>query len=753
MKNNTFTRRTFIQGLGLATAGLSLGIFGGSAYSEDRLPQSTSTDALLKPNVFVHIDSTGLVTYVCHRSEMGQGIRSSLPYLIADELGADMAKVKILQADGDKVYGDQNTDGSKSIRSIYFKMRQVAATAREMMIEVAAKKWKVSKDQCFAENNFIHLKNTHKKFSFGELVEEASLLPVPALETVKLRADKELKRVGKDLPLIDGIDYTNGKIIFGADVKIPGMLIATIARPPVSGGKIKKLDDKKALKIPGVKKILRMPEPKEPFHFQPWGGVAVIAENTWAAIQGREALEITWDHGKNKVYNSVEYRKALEKSSSSQGSVVRKLGDVEEAFKNCEKIIEADYYVPHLPHAPMEPPVCLAHYKKEEGTCEIWVPSQNPQAARTEAARVLGISEDKVTVHVTFLGGGFGRKSKADFTSEAAHISKEINAPVRVQWTREDDIHNDYLNTVNSQKFLAGIDKKGKVIAWKHRTAFPPIRSVFDDKVNVANISDLNQGVADMALNIPNIQTEACEAEHHLRIGWLRSVYNIFHAFGTHSFLDEIAHTLKKDPRDFLLEIFRDEKSLSPKDLGVESVANHGASLEEHPVNPHRLREVIKKVTEVSGWKDRKKFKNRSFGLAAHRSFLSYVGVVASVTKGKNNELWVDEVWICIDAGIVINTERVRAQMEGSVMNGITYLKYGGVTHKDGAVEQSNFDGVKLLMMPEIPRKIHVEIINSKELPGGVGEPGLPPVAPAVANAIFALTGKRLREFASKDFI
>ena len=756
------TRRVFLEGLGLSTAGLFFGCYALDALAAKpttepsgaigKKPVTSSeaaneTTVSLKPNVFVHVDSSGTVTIVCHRSEMGQGIRSSLPVLIADELGADMKHVKIVQADGDKVYGDQNTDGSNSVRGIYEDMRKAAATARMMLVAAAATQMKVGIEKLEARDSFVINRSTGRKLSFAQLAIAAGAEPIPQPKDVKLRPDNELKHVGKALPLLDGQAYVSGTAAFGADVRLPEMLIAVIARPPVVGGKAKSHNKKAALAVPGVKHVIEMPNPKAPYGFQPWGGVAVVAENTWAAIRGREALEIAWIDGVNGAYSSAGFRETLLSSVRKPGEVLRNVGDVDAALNSAAHTIEAEYYVPHLPHVSMEPPVALAHFIKDDGgSCEVWAPTQNPQAVITEVARVLEISESKVKCHVTFLGGGFGRKSKADFSSEAAFLSKAVGVPVRVQWTRVDDIHNDYLNTVNAQKLTAGLAEDGRVIAWRHRTAFPPIGSTFDTKVNQPNGGDLQQGVLDVALAIPNVRAEACRAGAHVRVGWLRSVYNIFHAFAVNSFIDELAAAKKQDPRDAMLEIYGPARVLSLKDLGVSDLKNYGATLERHPVDAGRLRGTIERVTKLANWDGRAKNK-RTLGLAAHRSFNSYSAVVASATKTASGAVWIDEVWIVIDAGTVINTDRIQAQMEGSVINGMSHVLYGGVTHKDGAVEQNNFDGVNLVRMNVAPRQIHVDIIRSDNHPGGVGEPGVPSVAPAVANAIFALTGKRIREF------
>jgi isoquinoline 1-oxidoreductase subunit beta len=746
-------RRTFLAGMNVSAGGLALAFFtgqkpttepSGKAGPKPRTSSQAEENASpgLNPNVFVHVAPDGLVTIVCHRSEMGQGIRSSLPVLIADELGADMARVKIVQADGDPAYGDQNTDGSNSVRSIYEEMRRVGATARVMLIAAAARRWKVAPEQCEARDHVVIHRASNRTLGFGELALEAGKLPVPKPAAVVLRPKAELRRAGGPLPLLDGPAYVNGSATFGADIRLPGMLIAVIARPPVVGGRVVKYDASRALAIPGVKRVIELPAPKPPYMFQSWGGIAVLAENTWAAMRGRAALDITWDHGDNAKYDSERFRQELTASVRAPGTPVRNVGDADAALAKAARLIEAEYHVPHLPHVSMEPPVALA--RVQDGTCEVWAPTQNPQAARTEAARALGLPPEKVQVHVTFLGGGFGRKSKADFVSEVVLLAREAGTPVRVQWTREDDIQHDYYNTVSAQLLSAGLDERGKVVAWRHRTAFPPIGSTFAP-VNRPAEGDLHQGVLDLALAVPNVRAEACEANAHVRIGWLRSVYNIFHAFSVNSFIDEIAHARGEDTRDVLLEVLGPPRHSSLEELGIKGLRNYGASLDAHPVNVGRLRHVIERVTQLSRWSDRKK-EGRALGLAAHRSFVSYTAVVASVVRDAAGKIRVDEAWIVADAGTVINPDRVRAQMEGSVIFGMSLALYGGVTMKGGMTEQSNFRDVRLVRIAEVPRKIHVEIIQSDAAPGGVGEPGVPPVAPAIANAVFALTGTRVRE-------
>ncbi|MDP2272374.1 MAG: molybdopterin-dependent oxidoreductase [Archangium sp.] len=740
-------RRSFLRGLNLAVGGLTLG-FSFSARAQ-KAPVPSGSQALdatapgLNPNVFLHVAPDGLVTIVCHRSEMGQGIRSSLPVLIADELGAQMARVKIRQADGDVVYGDQNTDGSNSIRGFYEDLRRVGATARMMLIEAAAARWKVRADECVAKDHLVTHRPTKRRLGFGALAVEAARRKIPEPKTVVLRPRSELTSLTANMPLLDGPAYVTGQAMFGADVRLPGMLTVVIARPPVVGGTIVRFDAADALAVPGVVKVVEMPQPKVPWHFQPWGGLAVVAENTWAAMRGRAALHITWAAGPNGAYDSEVFKAALSKAVSVPGLVARKVGDAEAALKSAARTVEAEYHVPHLPHLPMEPPVAVARMTSD--LCEVWAPTQNPQAAQKEVARALGVPLEKVRVHVTFLGGAFGRKAKADFCSEAAVLAKMLGVPVRMQFTREDDLRHDYVNTVSTNRLTAGLDPSGRVVALRYRTAFPSIQSLFGDPAT-PEPEDLQQGVLDLAFAVPNLTAEIGVATAHTRIGWLRSVYNIFQGFSIGSFVDELAHERKADPRDVWLELIGPPRKLSLSDLGVKELKNYGQPLELHPVDAGRLRNVIDRVTRAARWDERGR-DGRFLGLAAHRSFLSYVAAIVSMIKRPDGKLVVDEVWVALDAGIIVNAERVRAQMEGSVIFGMSLALYGGITMKNGAIEQENFrDGGRIVRMGEAPRKTWVDLMESDAAPGGVGEPGVPPIAPAIANAVFALTGQRVRE-------
>ncbi|HXX68727.1 MAG TPA: molybdopterin cofactor-binding domain-containing protein [Polyangiaceae bacterium] len=731
------SRRSVLAAMNVGLGGLALGLYRRCA------PAAAAGGAGLEPNVWLHIAVDGTVTYLCHRSEMGQGVRSSLFALVADELGADLARVQVGQADGDKKYGNQNTDGSSSVRGKAFEdLRRVGATAREMLVAAAAQRWRVKPETCTTRDHQVVHVPTGRAVGFGDLVEQAAKLPVPKADDVKLRPRNELRHLGGDLPLIDAPAFVTGRATYGADVRVPGTLVAVIARPPVVGGRPLRYDESKALAVAGVKKVVAMPTAKPPYGFQPWGGVAVIAENTWAAMRGRAALDITWDSGSDGTYDSEAFERELAASVDAPGTPVRNVGDVDGAFGKAARVMEAEYHVPHLGHLPMEPIAVTA--RNVDGRWEIWAPTQNPQTARSIAAATLGVAEDQVTVHVTFLGGAFGRKSKADFIAEVVLLARAAGAPVRLQWTREDDVQHDYVNAVSTQRLRAGLDAQGKITAWLHRTAFPPIGSTFGP-VDRPSADDLQQGVLDLALDVPNVRAEACAARSHTRVGWYRSVYNIFHGFAIGSFVDEIAVARGQDARDTWLEFIGPPRPLGLAELGVERLRNYGASLDEHPVDPGRLAKVIQRVTELARWSERKK-EGRALGLAAHRSFLSYAACVVAVVADARRGVRVDEAWLVLDAGTIVNADRVRANLQGAVVMGISNALFGGITWKAGAVEQSNFHDARVARIGDVPRKMHVEFVPSELPPCGVGEPGVVPVAPAIANAVFALTGKRIRE-------
>lgn len=727
----TITRRGFVVGTGAAFALYPL-----RAHAFD-----TSPDVTWQPNPFLEIELDGHVRIWCHRSEMGQGVRSSLPALIADELGADPAHVTIVQADGDEKYGNQDTDGSSSVRIPFIELREAAAAARMMLIAAAAKAWRVPAAKLTTRDGKIW--NGAKSQAFGDFVYDVKKQPVP--KKIELRALKDLPHVGKaGMPQVDAPAIVVGTAQYGADPYIDvkdKLLTAVIAHPPVLFGKPAKVDSTAALAVKGVRRVIELPSPKPPIAFQHLGGVAVVAEHTWAALKGRKALSVTWDHGANATHDTTAYAEQLRASARQAGARMRNVGDADAALAKAKTKVEAEYSTAYLAHAAMEPPAAVAQWHGNR--VEVWACTQSPVGIRDQIAKTLGIEKTDVVVHVTLLGGGFGRKSFPDFAVEAALLSREMKAPVRVQWSREDDLQHGTFHTMSVQALAAALDDKGKVTAWRHRIAYPTIDSTFDASADQPSDGEVGMGATDLPLAAPNVRVESCKAPAHMRIGWLRSVCATPQAFAIHSFLDEVAHAAKRDPRDLMVETFGPARVLTAAELGVPKLDdNYGSKLAQTPFDVARLHRVIDKVGEMSGWNRRG---SRALGMAAHSSFASWVAVVASVEKGARGELRVDEAWIAADCGFVVNPDRVRYQMEGAFLFGLSNALHGAITVKDGAVVQTNFRDYKLLRIHEAPRAIHVELIASEAHPGGAGEPGTPPVAPAVANAWFALTGTRLR--------
>src|SRR5882762_9842786 len=507
------------------------------------------------------------------------------------------------------------------------------------------------------------------------------------------------------------------------------------ARPPVTGGKLVSFDPKDAMKVSGVEKVMEVKGWPWPSKFQPLGGVAVIARNTGAAIKGRDALKIVWDDGANGKYEASAYRTDLEQAARKPGLVVRKEGDVDAALKSADKVITGEYYLPHLAHVAMEPPVAVADVK--DGKAEIWAPVQSPGGTRGDVAKTLGIPEENVTVNVTLLGGGFGRKSKCDFVLEAALLSKELGAPVKVQWTRDDDIRHGFLHTVSVERIEAGLDKKGKVIAWRHRSVAPSIASTFAAGTVHQASFELGTGLVDMPCENP-------EAAAHTRIGWFRSVSNIPHAFAVQSMVGELAHTTNRDQKEMLLELIG-----SPRIVDLSSVKdlwNYGEPYSSYPIDTARLRRAVELVAEKGEW-GRSVPKGHGLGIAVHRSFVSYIATMVEVSVGDKGKLTVHQVDTAIDCGMFINPERIQSQIEGAAIMGLSLAKYGEITFKDGKVQQGNFDDFSVIRIDEAPLVTNVHIVpaDADRPPSGVGEPGVPPFAPALANAIFAATGKRIR--------
>jgi isoquinoline 1-oxidoreductase subunit beta len=675
---------------------------------------------------------------------MGTGVRTSLPLIVAEEMEANWERVKVQQAHGDEVkYGNQDTDGSRSTRHYMMPMRQIGASARTMLENAAAKRWGVPVSEVKATNHEVVHAASGRRIGFGDLAADAAKESVPALASLKLKDPKDFRYLGKgEISIVDLRDITVGAAHYGGDTRLPGMKYAVIARPPVVGGKLVSFDGADAMKVSGVEKVMEVKGWPWPSKFQPLGGVAVIARNTGAAIKGRDALKIVWDDGANAKYDSVAYRTEMEEASRKPGLVVRKEGDVDTALKGADKVIVGEYYLPHLAHVSMEPPVAIADVKGDKA--EIWAPVQSPGGTREDVAKTLGIPEDNVTVNVTLLGGGFGRKSKCDYALEAALLSKELGAPVKVQWTREDDVRHDFYHTVSVERIEAGLDKDGKVVAWRHRSVAPSIGSTFGPDAKHQLDLELGMGLVDMPFEIANIQCENPEAAAHTRIGWFRSVSNVPRAFAVQSMVGELAHATNRDQKDMLLQLIGSPRIL--KLTSVKDLWNYGEPYDSYPIDTARLRHVVEVVADKGEW-GRSVPKGHGLGIAVHRSFVSYIATIVEVAVDDKGKITVPRVDTAIDCGTYVNPERIQSQIEGAAIMGLSLAKYGSVTFKDGKVQQGNFDDFPVIRIDEAPLVTNVHIVPpaADTPPSGVGEPGVPPFAPALTNAIFAATGKRIR--------
>jgi len=853
------TRRDFLRDLGVGTGALVLGCsMSPEAFGLDLpSPGELIHGIPVKDVPFVAIKLNGDIVIITHRAEMGQGIRSSLAAVLADEMEADWSRVTLRQADADSTkFGvpfpypippetklgypynkprgakslfildadvAQFTDSSRSMAAYYMPMRLFGAALRRAMIMAAARKWGVDPSECYADQHKVkHKGNGHRPLDYKRLLLGAQKVPVPQYDELTdrwLKKPDQWRYINKEKMREtfkgDARAMVTGKLQYGGDIQLPGMLTAMIERCPVANGNVKSFDETEALKVPGVVKVMKVviESPLGPggvgTAFLPHAGVAVLAENTWAAWQGRRKLKptIVWDlsspvASENAQYDSATYRGTLEESTSKPGIEVRYRGDVDSGFAQAPQVVEAGYYVPHLAQAPMEPPVATAVLRGEH--LEVWAPTQNPDVAQWLAGSVaFGVSpnnwetEDnkaemrkKVTLHMPLLGGGFGRKSKPDYVVEAAYLAKENpGVPIRVQWTREDDIRFAYYNAVSSQYLKAGLGADGSPTALLQRSAFtslfgtlfPPPRKDFSAEVNThfaekrsdfrlggeypyGSSIERSQGLEDMPFDVPNLRIENCKAPNYIRVGWMRSVANIYHAFAICSFADEMARAAGRDSKDYVLDLIGTGKILDLANEHVKQNYNNEFPIEKievpfsgskvfqvvagYPPDTRRLRKVVEEVARISGWDAKKGTlpKGRGLGLAAHRSFLSYVALVLDVSLTDKNELTVNEAFCAIDCGLGVNLDRVRAQIEGGINYGLSMALFGEITVKNGAVEQNNFDDYPVLRIHHTPKKVSIHIVQTDFDPTGVGEPPTPVVAPALANAIFAAGGPRIRE-------
>ncbi len=656
--------------------------------------------AALAPDAYLRVEPSGTVTVFLAKSEMGQGTYTGMAVLVAEELEADWKTVRVVQADADpRKYGQMVTGGSRSVRQLFDPLRKTGATAREMLISAAAKRWKVERSACRAESGSVVHAPSGRRLGYGALASAAAREEVP--KDPPLKDPRDWKLIGTKVPRLDTPDKTRGRARFGIDVRVPGMRFAAVARPPVVGGKVLRYDAAKAKAVPGVRKVVEVAT-----------GVAVVADSTWAALRGRDALATTFDPGPNGALDSAALERLLAEAPVEKPA--RSEGDLENALASASRRLEATYDLPLLAHATMEPMNCTAHVRGDQA--ELWAPTQAPTGAQAEVAKALGIEPDRVKVHVTFLGGGFGRRAIPDFAVEAALVSKAAKEPVQVVWTREDDVRHDFYRPAGRNELRAGLDASGKLVAWHHRVRTPSIgKQLFGSASRGGGTPDVLEGAIGFPDSAGAVTIEAAMPEVGLHVGWWRSVYSSQNAFPEECFIDELAVAAGKDP--FAVRL-------------------------EHLPATSRLRGALMLAAAKAGW-DKALPAGRGRGIACHSSFGSHVAEVAEVSV-EGGKLRVRRVVAAVDLGVALNPDSVEHQVEGAIAYGLSAVLRGEITLANGAVVQGNFDDYEPLRIDEMPA-VEVHLVPSREAPGGIGEPGLPPLAPAVANALFAATGKRVR--------
>ncbi|HEX9581315.1 MAG TPA: xanthine dehydrogenase family protein molybdopterin-binding subunit [Gemmatimonadales bacterium] len=696
------SRREFLQAASAAGAGLVIGFAlpgcvraGGPAV------------APLAPNAWLRIGADEGILVLVDRSEMGQGVATSLPMLVAEELEADWSRVRMEFAPADAAYinplfGMQGTGGSTSVRAAWTPLRKAGAAAREVLISAAAQTWNVDRSECRAENGAVIHTPSRRRMTYGRLVATAATLPVPA--DPPLKDAKDWKIIGTRAPRLDTPAKVDGSAQFGIDVQVPGMLVAMIARCPVFGGKLRSFDATRAQAVPGVRQVVQVS-----------AGVAVVADGYWPALKGRDALEVQWDEGPNARVSSESIDRLFAQRAVRPGAVARHEGSPEAALSSSAARLEAVYQAPFLAHATMEPMNCTAHVRADG--VDIWAPTQFQTGAQQMGAGIGGVAPERVKVHTTYLGGGFGRRFELDFIQEALETSKAVNAPVKVIWSREDDIQHEYYRPASYHRLRAALDGRGRPVAWTHRIVAPSIMArVFPDTVRNGLDSETVEGGVGMPYVVPNVHVDYVLTDTGIPVGFWRSVNNSFNAFAVEGFVDELAHAAKKDPYEFR----RDLLANKPRHLAALNLAASSAGWgSPTPAGVGR-------------------------GIAVFQSFESLVAQVAEVSVGPDGTPRVHRVVCAVDCGPVVNPSIVEAQMESAIVYGLTAALWGEIGIERGRVRQSNFHDYPMLHMAEMP-KVEVHIVPSTDAQGGVGEPGTPPIAPAVANAIFAATGKRIR--------
>ncbi|MCM0082415.1 xanthine dehydrogenase family protein molybdopterin-binding subunit [Geomonas sp. Red32] len=702
----SMSRRDFLKSGAVAGAGLILGFSLPAAAQQPgkkRMPYY--------PNAFLHIGRDNAVTVFVNKSEMGQGVYTAIPMLIAEELDCDWGKVRAVPAPVAEIYanpmsGKQMTGGSTSVRTEWERMRKVGAAARSMLVSAAAKRAGVAPSSCRTSGGKVILPGG-KSIEYGAVAEAAALLPVPP-EPV-LKAPSSFTLLGKPLRRLDTPVKVNGSALFGIDTKLPGLLVALVARGPVYGGTVRSFDATKARAVPGVVAVVKIDT-----------GVAVVAKGYWAAKRGRDVLEIDWDDGARAGLSTGKMRTAYAVLSKSPGTIARNDGGAEAALAASPNRVNAQYDLPYLAHADLEPLNCTVDLRRD--SCEIWAGTQGQTLCRDLAASLTGLPPEKVKVHTTYLGGGFGRRGNPhqDFVTMAVQVAREIRKPVKVIWTREDDMRGGYYRPLWHARMSGGFDEKGRVIAWRHRIVGQSImKGTFNEKSRIKNGVDLSsvEGAQQVPYEIPNLLVDLHSPEPGMPVQWWRSVGHSHTGFEVESFIDELAQVAGKDPYQFRRGLL----SNHPRHLGVLDLAARKA-----------------------GWGE-KLPGGRGRGIAVFESYGSYVCQVADVTLKPDGRVRVDRVVCAVDCGMTVNPSIIEAQMQGGIVFGLSAALYGAITLENGRVQQDNFNDYPVLRMDEMP-KVEVHIVESREKPGGIGETAVPPIAPAVTNAIFAATGRRVRQ-------
>ncbi len=736
----TLTRRQLLKG-GLTTSTvLLLGFHLPGCSGDEEITQKMLEDGTYVPNAWVRVTRKNMVTVMVNHSEMGQGVLTSLPTIVADEMDADWAKVKGEHAPVADVYKNpamnmQLTGGSTSVRTTWDILRQAGATVRTLFIKAASKQWNIPEFECETANGEVIHKVSKRALSYGELVETAVTLPLP--ENVQLKTRSQFKLIGKETARLDSIMKIDGSAVFGTDVMVPGMLNATVIHPPFIGSTLLNIDDTDALKVKGVRHVLAVST-----------GVAVVADTFWQALKGSRQLNVTWTEGKKDLVDTKSLRTRWQKLANEEGDTVYELGDVEDKNLPKGKLVEADYELPFQAHATQEPMNCTADVR-EDG-CDIWAPTQNQGGTHAIAAFITGLDPETIKVHTTFLGGGFGRRGEIDFVTEAVELSRATKKPVKVIWTREEDMTTDFYRPASLNRMKALLDQQGKPLTWTHRIVgmdhfvhavpkfIPAIAPNWLPKFikkgaasaaggimsTFAAGKGLTGGAAPLAYDIDNVRLEFVNDDIGVPVGFWRSVANSSNGFVVESFIDEMAYAANKDPFQYRYELLKGQP---------------------------RLQNVLKLAADKSGWGSPAK-SGASRGIAAHIFHDTLISMVAEVTVSKDGELTIHRIVCAVDCGVVINPKIIKAQMESGIVFGLTATLKSEITFTRGKADQQNFDSFELLRMDEMP-EVETHIVESSEAPTGIGEVAVPIIGSVITNAIYAATGKRIRKipFTQKD--